>query len=283
MKYACFATVLSTLLVAGTASAQTVPSSAGSAVAPFTWTGFYAGANIGYSRSSTGDIGAASYILGPDVGTYENTWFGTEDRSKHDSLTGGVQFGYNYQAGRFVFGLEADLSALNNKKSYLATSATDLIPYPETRPDYNYHLRETMETKETVDWLGTLRPRIGFTPTERLLVYGTGGLAFARVEGSGGYDWHEYGFWWGAPEGDHNFDRSGAFSGKDSSVRFGWTAGAGLEFAVTDRLTLKGEYLFVDLGSRTYNFINPDDATESVSWKSVAKMSFARVGLNYKF
>ncbi|WP_423754295.1 outer membrane protein, partial [Brucella melitensis] len=35
-----------------------------------------------------------------------------------------------------------------------------------------------------VHWFGTVRARLGFTPTERLMVYGTGGLAYGKVKTS---------------------------------------------------------------------------------------------------
>src|ERR1700744_4420967 len=67
-------------------------------VLPFSWTGFYAGVNAGYGFGGNDRAGVHldNVFLG-DVGTLENSGF-----------LGGVQAGYNYQTGSFVFGLEAE-------------------------------------------------------------------------------------------------------------------------------------------------------------------------------
>lgn len=248
----------------------------------FSWTGFYIGGNAGYAWNSGGSLNDVGYLYGSDYGTVSNGWFDTEKNSKSSSFTAGGQIGYNYQMGMFVIGAEADLNYADVSKQYSATSAYDLYPYPDDRPDYNYHLREQLDASNSVDWFGTIRARLGVTPVERLLVYATGGAAYGKVKGSGGYSWHEYGFWWGGP-GDHNFDRSGGFSGSDSSVRWGWTVGGGFEYAMTNNITVKAEYLYVDLGSNTYLIPESVGGDEFVSWSSSTKLNVARLGVNYKF
>lgn len=62
-----------------------------------------------------------------------------------------------------------------------------------------------------------------------------------------------------------------------------WTVGAGLEYALTDHVSLKGEYLFTDLGTKSHSVVSPDDSTESVTWSGSAQFHAARVGLNYRF
>lgn len=73
------------------------------------------------------------------------------------------------------------------------------------------------------DWFSTLRGRAGYA-YDRYLFYGTGGLAVGDVDLS-------------VPGASY------------SDTRFGWTAGAGVEAAITDNFTLRGEYLYTDLGS----------------------------------
>lgn len=73
------------------------------------------------------------------------------------------------------------------------------------------------------DWFSTLRGRAGYA-LDRYLIYGTGGLAAGNVS-------------IGTPAGSAN------------ESRFGWTIGAGVEAALNDRFTLRGEYLYTDLGS----------------------------------
>jgi outer membrane immunogenic protein len=69
-----------------------------------------------------------------------------------------------------------------------------------------------------VDYLASVRGRLGFA-FDRFLVYGTGGAAFAGVEFT---------------EDDADF--------------FGWVAGGGIEYAVTDNISFGVEYLHYDFG-----------------------------------
>ncbi|MGA8651485.1 MAG: outer membrane beta-barrel protein, partial [Xanthobacteraceae bacterium] len=79
------------------------------------------------------------------------------------------------------------------------------------------------ETKS--NWLATVRGRAGYA-WDRVLFYGTGGAAFANVQAGAG---------------------ALPFS---SSTQTGWTAGAGVEYAFTNNISAKVEYLYVGLGSQ---------------------------------
>lgn len=249
-------------------------------VAPFSWTGLYMGANAGIGWTAGNQLSDTAYHH-PEygLGTFGNGWFDSQSESRDASFTGGAQIGYNQQYGSFVFGVEADLNYLNTKSNYAAT--TDQTIYAD--PNYVYNLTEDLETEAKIEWFGTIRPRIGVTAAERLLVYGTGGLAYGQVKSSASYGWHEYGFWWGGPDGDHDFDRSGSFNGSSSGVRWGWTIGAGLEYALTEKVSLKGEYLYVDLGDKNHSVANPEDAAERITWSDSAQFHAVRMGLNYRF
>jgi outer membrane immunogenic protein len=101
------------------------------------------------------------------------------------------------------------------------------------------------------DWLATARGRAGWA-WDRILFYGTGGAAFGNI-------------------------KAGSTGAYDTSTNVGWTAGAGIEAAITPNWTAKVEYLYVDLGNMTCN-INcfpgtTVDLTENV----------IRAGVNYKF
>jgi len=119
-------------------------------VAPvFTWTGFYIGANVGGAWGSTNfeDNNAIAAILGiPASQTIDAAGF-----------TGGVQAGYNWQNGPWVFGVEGD---------FQATGAEDTFaPWKFSNP-----------------WFGTVRGRVGYA-LNNVLFYGTGGLAFGELRG----------------------------------------------------------------------------------------------------
>jgi outer membrane immunogenic protein len=104
------------------------------------------------------------------------------------------------------------------------------------------------------DFLATVRGRVGYA-WDRLLVYGTAGAAFADVQAAAGV----------LP-----------FM---SSTQAGWTAGAGLEYAVTPNWSAKVEYLFVDLGNASCGAANCGGTTTAVSLDE----NVIRGGFNYRF
>src|SRR5690606_9214241 len=77
-------------------------------------------------------------------------------------VIGGAQLGYNFQAGNFVFGIEADISGTGIKGTV-------------TDPDAGYRVTSRL------DWLATVRGRVGMA-FDRVFLYGTGGLAVGRVK-----------------------------------------------------------------------------------------------------
>src|SRR6185312_12047858 len=87
------------------------------------------------------------------------------------------------------------------------------------------------------DWLVTLRPRLGYA-FDRLLLYATGGLAIANQK-----------FSQSIVQLNTPFVETGAVSRTST----GWTAGAGAEYALDNRWSLKAEYLYVDLGSVSFS------------------------------
>ncbi len=105
------------------------------------------------------------------------------------------------------------------------------------------------------EWLGTARGRVGYA-FDRILLYVTGGGAYGNIEAI-------------------------ANGVSNNNTEFGWTAGAGIEAALAYNLTVKVEYLYVDLGngSCTTACGSPPSATQSVSLTE----SLVRAGLNYKF
>jgi outer membrane immunogenic protein len=119
------------------------------------WTGFYLGGNLG---AGTGRD--RSSVLDPFSGTNESF------NLAPDGINGGVQAGYNWQAGNWVYGLETDIhaSAQEDNKTCLATcSAAGSLAYDAKLP-----------------WFGTVRGRFGYSVGSTLF-YATGGLAYGGV------------------------------------------------------------------------------------------------------
>lgn len=109
--------------------------------------------------------------------------------------------------------------------------------------------RESAGSK--IKWFGTARARVGFLPTERLLAYATAGLAYGKLESY-------------APEASI------------SKTRTGWTAGAGVEFAIDQHWSLKTEYLYTDLGKLKLES-GPN------TFESDFRFHTVRAGVNYRF
>src|SRR5262249_5373371 len=97
---------------------------------------------------------------------------------KPTGFTGGVQAGYNWQAGNFVFGAEADIVALN-----LGTTLVTRGAFPVPFLGNQFALAESVSTS----WLATIRGRLGVTVVPNVLVYATGGVAFTDFRFASSY------------------------------------------------------------------------------------------------
>lgn len=104
------------------------------------------------------------------------------------------------------------------------------------------------------DWLATVRGRAGYA-FDRVMPYVTGGLAVGDIKAS-----------------------TPGFAGVNQT-NAGWTAGGGLEFALSNNWTAKAEYLHVDLGNMNCGFNCGTTANNNVSLRE----DLVRGGLNFKF
>jgi outer membrane immunogenic protein len=251
----------------------------------YNWTGFYAGVNVGYGFGDrTAVLSGGDPLIQNDLSGAVPS--GTQVPSAAYNMrgvTGGVQAGYNFQvAPQWVVGLETDFNGLDFNAS--GASAFRLGPLPGMSSPMG------LVAGEKADWFGTVRGRIGWLPADRLLVYGTGGLAYGRIKETLVVN--------GAP----NFTISGSpgvgvlcsatgldcFVGSSSRIATGYTAGAGLEYAISRNLTLRAEYLYVNLGktSTRVSAVTPTIGLAPASFvANFGDFDFnvVRAGLNYRF
>ncbi|MCJ2044597.1 carbohydrate porin [Methylobacterium sp. J-078] len=136
---------------------------------------------------------------------------------------GGLFGGYNWQTGPWVYGLEADVSAANLKRP-VASSAPG-FGYEDTDPAFGLIRVKT-------DVYGTLRGRFGYA-FDRALVYASFGLAGANARVLATYPDLAGG--------------SAATARRDLSY-LGFTLGAGVQFALSEHLSLGIDYRYLDLG-----------------------------------
>jgi outer membrane immunogenic protein len=161
---------------------------------------------------------------------------------------GGVEAGYGWQWRSLYVGIEADASAAGIKGSY-----TD---------DVN-----KFSVDSTLQWLSTARVRVGL-PIDRILLFASGGVAVGGVRG----DLHDF------------YAGPGTINSSSSSTGLGWAASVGAEMALTDRWTVKAEYLYADLGSQKYDFVEPTGPDWShIATSARTTASIARVALDYRF
>jgi outer membrane immunogenic protein len=201
--------------VAPRAPATYVPTT----VPVYNWSGIYIGANGGYAFGTSSWNNAAAGLT-------------TGNFNTNGGLAGGT-VGGNVQWGAAVLGIEGDWDWSNlNGTSNIGGCG----PGCQTK----------------ANWLSTVRGRAGWA-IDRVLLYGTGGAAFAPVQA---------GF------------NGGPFQ---SSTQVGWTAGAGLEFAFAPNWTAKAEYLYADLGNST--------CTTNCFGNTSVKFTenIVRAGINFKF
>jgi outer membrane immunogenic protein len=244
----------------------------------YDWTGFYIGGNVGYSwgRASTdGDLTGTQNIsvfrgTTPDPGHPPiNTVLAAvplTGRANVNGVIGGGQAGYNWQRGTWLFGLEADIQGSDERGSAdVCLVAGCAIGTGILTANYK------------LDWFGTARGRIGFLPTERVLIYATGGLAFGEVSATAPL----IPLSWG-------------------STRAGWTVGAGAEAAIDNNWSVKLEYLYMDLGTIgssgasattvTTALNTPSRSLSTVTTTTLTSVfntrftdNILRVGVNYRF
>lgn len=211
---------------------QTYTAGRSCAVGPFA--GPYIGAALGYAKQRAKiDFEAGSSF-----------------RDSDSSVTFGGYAGYNWQCDRLVFGVETDFN------------------YIDTGPTSG---EDTVTVESSMDWYGTVRARGGIVVHDNLLLYATGGLAYANI--------------------DHSFNDTnvggvlGPFSASNSKTKAGWTFGGGAEYLHDSRWLLRAEAFYVDLGDETHTYVLGDPCVAECEAVSKWDDSFwvARLGLTYKF
>ena len=241
----------------------------------WSWTGFYVGANGGYSwgRSRTDvsyfNTGTGAPIV-PPAGSITSASF---------DMNGGVaggQAGYNWQVTNWVLGVEGDLqwSGEKGRAGYLcSTGGGSLICMPPITFLPGGAAGTALVVDQSLQWFGTLRGRAGILATPKVLFYGTGGLAFGEIKTTGTMA---------------GFNAAGGAIGSigsTSTTRAGWTVGVGIEGKITQNWSAKLEYLYMDLGRYSSGpfTLAPAGSTIAANVSSRFTDNILRAGINYQF
>jgi len=171
-------------------------------------------------------------------------FIGTQNYTTGGGFVGGV-IGYNWQAGPVVFGLEGDY----HWSDITGRSAVINVGPPSALDTYYTALRS----------FGDIKGRLGYADGPALW-FVSGGAAVGDLQ--------------------HRYQNYNAPSFGASETRWGWTAGAGVEYMFTPNWSAKAEYNYIDLG-KAASIQYSADPTDRSEWKD--SFHIVKVGLNYHF
>ncbi len=154
-----------------------------------------------------------------------------------NGFLGGVYGGYNYDFG-------------NNFVAGLEGDVT----YNDVHKTFTGDNGASMRTN--LRWAGAVRARVGYS-IDRFLPYIAGGVAFGDVK--------------------NTYSPVAGLSVDQSKTLTGWTAGAGIDYAMTDNVILRAEYRYTDFGHKNYDFDN------DLNVRDKFKTNEVRLGVAYKF
>jgi outer membrane immunogenic protein len=216
---------------------------------PYSWTGWYIGANAGYGvGQGQGTFAFGPGTPGPAVETFN---------AMPGGAFGGGQLGFNYQFNAFVLGAETDIQGAGISDN--RTCLLGCIPGSSALID------------QKLNWFGTTRARVGLA-TGPVLTYATAGVAYGGIE-----------------TGLTTTLGGTTSSSDTSTTKTGWTWGTGVEAALGGNWTAKAEYLYVDLGSSSVSTTNILPAGVAAlppfvgTFGAKNREQIFRGGINYRF
>jgi opacity protein-like surface antigen len=232
------------------------------------WSGLYVGVNAGAAWGSYDPRTSTVAVPGGDINASAGRFNAAGIQSLNRSgFTGGAGVGYNWRSGQFLFGLEADFNYLHLNGSVNSGA----VPFVGGSA-----FQAVISAYGNTNWLFTLRPRAGLV-YDSWLFYATGGLAITDLSG-------DFVASTGNPTADPpvgGFLQSGKIGG-NGSAKAGYAIGGGVEKAITDRLRLKAEYLYVNFDRTFAATTATNSAAQIVTQSADLTANIVRVGLNYR-
>jgi outer membrane immunogenic protein len=183
---------------------------------------------------------------------------------KPQSFVGGIDAGYDFTSGNLLFGIAADLSWMDDKKT-----ASTTVTYPCCAPTA-FTVTQSMSTK----WLATARVRAGYD-VGGAVIYLTGGWAGVKARYSAQFT---------------DTFATALESGTSSKFRSGWVLGGGADIKVDPHWTVQPEFLHADFGhfgapGGTLTAFTPAISfpTNTFTHRASLKTNILRVGVHYHF
>jgi outer membrane immunogenic protein len=236
MKSLLLATAASVVLASPAFPADLQPWVGKAPAGAHDWTGLYLGGHCGGAWGSTRTSG--------DKGAFNDNAIKVYNLESGGWTCGG-QLGFNMQMGGWFWGSEADFGYLGLKKSmFLRASPRDFV-----------------EVKFGA--YGVAAARAGVV-LDRALIYAKAGVAFARIENTGG-----------------DLTNATTINSHDATdldkTRIGWAAGTGIEYGLSSSWSVKLEYLYMGFGKDTSSNLDHDTFTHRNS------VQIVKAGLNWRF
>lgn len=191
------------------------------------WSGIYTGINLGLggtnSSLSPGCIDASGVVNGPNCQVVPGS------NMSDLGFVGGALVGYNHQFDQFLVGVEVDFQATSIDASKTIDGPFQIVSGTTALPAAQY------TAKERLNWLSTARIRLGHEVAKNTILYGTGGLAIGNYKLETNFT------------STHPF----TFPAESDVTKVGWTVGGGVEHAMSDKLSIKLDALYYNLGEET--------------------------------
>jgi outer membrane immunogenic protein len=278
------------LAISGSAFAADLPSRKAAPVIapppPPMWTGFHVGLNAGGTWGNNNGVNVTTWPVGTYASNNPSYWAlgnGTVSTGNGSGFIGGGQVGYDWQVPYggmgFVAGVEADIQGIAGTSGGNRTLSA---AYPIT----DGNLLNTTTASGNLQYLGTVRGRLGYLVNPTFLIYGTGGLAYGGVSfnltntaietnPAGAQQWIAI--------GNANY----------SNTQVGWTGGGGVEWMFMPNWSAKAEYLYYDLGNVSMTSVStlsplatgaqPAQTFRSSTYSGRINGNLVRAGVNYHF
>jgi outer membrane immunogenic protein len=190
------------------------------------WSGLYVGLQAGYGFGDDGQVQLSPFtpgLVGPftPAGAPVGSSFNANG-DFNDGFVGGAHIGYDQQYGNIVFGgvLDINYTELGDEQRAFSRSPAEYV------------------IERDLDYLATLRARLGYAFNDRFMAYATGGVAYGDVD---------FNYRQGAASPATTVSTSG---GQDSD--FGYTVGGGIEMRATQKISFGLEYLYTNLGGNDF-------------------------------
>jgi outer membrane immunogenic protein len=272
------------------------------------WNGFYAGLDAGYGFGTNGNtqsvsIGELAYdsdysyslvqtgpILIPTGIGLALSGVGSQ---KQNGFIGGGQIGYNYQYGsNVILGIEVDMQgagirALSGVRGIGGGNGADNGPIGTYSS--NFTSVGGSRINAGVDWMGTVRGRLGYLWTPTMLVYATGGLTYGGAYASvSSYavtsnDWSDNNIVLPAASGSATKTYVGG--GTKLQTLVGWNVGGGLEWMFMPNWSLKAEGVYWNMGNMnvsTATFAAAPTFNGDPFWENQPSMTIGGTRVNFQ-